>query len=57
VAPKVIKLCIFHFRREKLNYAAMVCDLNDIPIDGNDTVDDRAIEFIEEVDINDSSYY
>jgi hypothetical protein len=47
---------MFPFRREKLQYSALVCDIPNDEHEGNDTVDNRAIKFIEEVNINDNSY-
>ncbi|XP_023715587.1 pickpocket protein 28 isoform X2 [Cryptotermes secundus] len=35
--------------REKLLYSRLVCDIEDFESNGNDTVDNRAIKFIEEV--------
>jgi hypothetical protein len=43
---------MFPFRHEKLQYSALVCDIPYTEFEGNDTVDNRAIKFIEEVNIN-----
>jgi hypothetical protein len=45
---------LFSFRLEKLQFSQLICEkYSDTPFDGNDTVDNRAIEFIEEVNIED----
>jgi hypothetical protein len=63
VVRKVIRQYLFYFRREKLLYSTLVCDLQEfafyesLDFFENDTVDTRAIKFIEEVNINDISYF
>ena len=49
---KVTEQYSFSFRLEKLQLSQLVCDETDFaPFSGNDTVDSRVIDFIEEVNI------
>jgi len=54
-SSKVTEQYSFYFRFEKLQFSQLVCDVWDIQFHRNVTVDSRVIDFIEEVNIEDTA--
>ena len=55
-SSKVTEQYSFYFRFEKLQFSQLLCDTDwETPFYGNDTLDSRVIDFIEEVNIEDTA--